>query len=143
VRDTLHFLLNRGFTRHHILFNIHALLYSRSVMQACMHSYSSWPSVTQFSHLNLWCALDVTALHLWKEAKSAVCVCLGVQWVEQSHAQAQDVLCTWSQLPPIDEQAPSGAQCPAHCHLPYWNVMAVSGGGMSTQQPPSYHWMVM
>jgi hypothetical protein len=29
VRNTLHFLLNRGFTRHHILFNIHALLYSK------------------------------------------------------------------------------------------------------------------
>ncbi|PNF22607.1 hypothetical protein B7P43_G10864 [Cryptotermes secundus] len=32
VRDTLDFLLNRGFTKCHILFNIHALLYSRSVM---------------------------------------------------------------------------------------------------------------
>jgi hypothetical protein len=31
VRETLDFLLNRGFTRCHILFNIHALLYSRSV----------------------------------------------------------------------------------------------------------------
>jgi hypothetical protein len=39
VRDTLDFLLNRGFTRCHILFNIHALLYSRSVMQACMTRY--------------------------------------------------------------------------------------------------------
>jgi hypothetical protein len=39
VRDTLHFLLDRGFTKHHILFNIHAVLYTRSVMQACMHRY--------------------------------------------------------------------------------------------------------
>jgi len=32
VRDTLNFLLKRGFMRHHILSSIHAVLYSRSVM---------------------------------------------------------------------------------------------------------------
>jgi hypothetical protein len=32
VRDTFDYLLSKGFTRCHILFNIHALLYSRSVM---------------------------------------------------------------------------------------------------------------
>lgn len=35
VRDTLDFLLNRGFTREQILCSIHALLYSRSVTQEC------------------------------------------------------------------------------------------------------------
>ena len=35
VRDTMDFLLNRGFTRDQILFSIHAVLYSRLVIPGC------------------------------------------------------------------------------------------------------------
>ena len=43
VRDTMDFLLNRGFTRDQILYSIHALLYSRSVIQECLCTICSRP----------------------------------------------------------------------------------------------------
>ena len=43
VRDTMDFLLNRGFTRDQILFSIHAVLYSRFVIQGCCYTICSRP----------------------------------------------------------------------------------------------------
>jgi hypothetical protein len=41
VRDTMDFLLKRGFTKDQILFSIHAVLYSRLVVQGCWYAICS------------------------------------------------------------------------------------------------------